>query len=503
MKKLAFISGLALTFCLTACDDFELPNPPAQENPEPAIFDAAGLTLSQGSGTGADNAIDLTSLSEEGGNVVLAKITELKDFPSDFDLTFKVDISATPGFEKVKTVDGEVSGDDVIVTPGVMQGAIRDVITKKPDQLELYARFAAYAVKGTSTMRLGGEDVYYADYKYDVVPMQPYTIEEAYYLVGSFCGWDLSQAIKFNRSSDLNVYDDPTFSVKIDVDAAYAAGGFEWKVVPQSTVTSGDFANGAYGASYNEGSTTAGFLVEAPTANDENAGSIAIEGPYLITIDLEAKSFVVSYAMDFLYCPGTASSFGFRKAQMLSTSDYISYSGAAHLKKQWFLTAQASTKGLTFYQDTEIADVDNTGIIYSGGLMVPGEEDKPVQMVVEQDGLYWVEANVVALTYKASLMSSLSLVGDFNNWGSVPDNPDAVSDIDLTPSKDFLTWTATDVEFTDGSFKVRANHAWDLDFGGAADNVTFKGANIPVEAGKYDVSLSFVQIPYVLTLTRK
>lgn len=494
MKKLALICGIALTLGLTACDDFELPNPPGQENPQPEIFDAANLTLQQGAGESTENAINLTTLSEQGGNVNLAKVTELIDFPSNFDLAFKVEISAQPDFSNSIIVDAEVDDDVVIVTPGVMQGAIREVITKKPGMLDLYARFAAYAVRGNSVMRLGGEDKYYADYKYSIIPMQPYTIEEAYYLVGSFCDWDLSRAIKFNRSSDLNVYDDPTFSLKIEIDEAQAAAGYDWKVVPQSTVTSGNYENGAYGATYNEGSTQAGYLTESPTGDDTNAGVINMSGPYLVTIDLEKKTFAISFAMDFLYCPGTASSFGFKKAQMLSTNDYIVYSGAAHLNKQWFMTAQPDNNGLKFYQDVENQSVDESGTVYTGGIMVPGEEDKPVQMKVDTNGLYWVEANVVGMTYKASLMSSLGIIGDFNEWGA---------DIELTPSKDFLTWTATDVELTDGTIKVRANHEWTLDFGGALNDLTFKGGNIPVTAGKYDITLSFAEIPYIMTLTAK
>lgn len=503
MKKLALICGIALTLGLTSCDDFELPNPPGQENPQPEIFEAADLKLQQGAGIDAANAINLTSLSEEGGIVNLAKITELTDFPSNFDLAFKVEISGQPDFSKSTIVDADINGETVSVTPGVMQGAIREAITKKPDMVDVYTRFAAYAVRGTSTMRLGGEDVYYADYKYSIVPMQPYTIEEAYYLVGSFCSWDLSRAIKFNRSSDLNVYDDPTFSLKIEVDDAQASAGYDWKVVPQSTVTSGDYSNGAYGATYNVDSTQDGYLVEAPTGDDDHAGVISTAGPYLVTIDLEHKTFVISYAMDFLYCPGTASSFGFKKAQMLSTSNYISYSGAAHLNNQWFMTAQPSTKGLTFYQDAENLAIDETGMVYTGGLMVPGVDDKPVQMKVNDNGLYWVDANVVAMTYQASLMKTLGLVGDFNNWGSDPNDKNAVTDVELTPSKDFLTWTATDVNLTDGTFKIRANHACVLDFGGDPENITFKGGNIPVTAGKYDITVSFSQIPYTMVLTAK
>lgn len=121
---------MALTLGLTACDDFELPNPPGQENPQPEIFEAAGLKLQQASGESTENAVNLTTLSEQGGNVSLAKVTELTDFPSNFDLTFKVEISAQPDFSNSKIIDAEVTDDVVSVTPGVLQGAIRDVITK-------------------------------------------------------------------------------------------------------------------------------------------------------------------------------------------------------------------------------------------------------------------------------------------------------------------------------------------------------------------------------------
>ena len=103
MKKLALLCGVALALGFTSCDD-ELPNPPGQSNPQPEIFDSANLTLAQ-DGYGVDEAINLQALAEAGEKAVLANITELTDFPEDYDLVFKVDMSTTEDFAKSVTIE--------------------------------------------------------------------------------------------------------------------------------------------------------------------------------------------------------------------------------------------------------------------------------------------------------------------------------------------------------------------------------------------------------------
>ncbi|MDE5843506.1 MAG: hypothetical protein K2H35_07220, partial [Muribaculaceae bacterium] len=98
----------------------------------------------------------------------------------------------------------------------------------------------------------------------------------------------------------------------------------------------------------------------------------------------------------------------------------------------------------------------------------------------------------------------LGIVGNHNGWNEKESLP-------LTPSRDLKTWTATDVEL-DGEFKINANGAWDYDFGGAAVetsngahvyNLQFKGGNMSIEKGTYDVKVDFSTMPYVMTITKK
>ena len=49
------------------------------------------------------------------------------------------------------------------------------------------------------------------------------------------------------------------------------------------------------------------------------------------------------------------------------------------------------------------------------------------------------------------------------------------------------------VTLTDGEWKIRQNDAWDINYGddGADESLELGGANIPVEAGIYDIRLDF------------
>lgn len=153
--------------------------------------------------------------------------------------------------------------------------------------------------------------------------------------------------------------------------------------------------------------------------------------------------------------------------------------------------------------DTEVEPTHSEdGLTQSGSLSAASAT--LITTPVSGNHLYWVDVNLVQLTYSLTALNTLSIIGNANDW-------DHSKSDDLTPSKDFKIWTATDVEIGP-EFKIAANKAWDIDFGGEAlpdvdgkkvFNVTMKGGNLSVEKGKYDVELNFTVKPYVLTLTPK
>ena len=91
MKKIKIFSTIALSLALASCDNFELPNPPAQSNPDPGVegvFENSGLRLSQSS---AD--VNLIEASNKNENVAVARIDELVNFPEGYDLRVDMQVA--------------------------------------------------------------------------------------------------------------------------------------------------------------------------------------------------------------------------------------------------------------------------------------------------------------------------------------------------------------------------------------------------------------------------
>lgn len=508
MKKLALICGVALSLGFWSCDD-ELPNPPAQAYPQVPVFTGADLALSQAN-YGTPNALNLNEYAAAGEMVPVLDITKLENFPDQYDLSIPMEVGSDEAFTKTATVETTITDNVVYVTAGQLTDAIRQLITKSPEELTINARFPAYAVNGSgvdaATMRLGGEDVYYYTGQYAVLPYQTYTVENAYYLVGNFCNWDVKKGLLMSRAvTEGDVYDNPTFTVKFDVTAEQAAAGYEYKVVPASAVTAGTW-DGAFGfqpttSIDDDGNTVEemnGNMLDSPEEKTQ-AGVIRTEGPYLLTINVEAMTYELNFAIDYLYVPGNGSStYDFNKVPRLTTGDYINYQGAATLFRQFWFTAQPSIDGIN-YKQAEGTEPTVSGLTTSGQLEIT-DATTGTRMTMATKGLYWMNVNLVSLRYSAVHLETVSLVGNFNGWKE----KEAVK---LSPSSDFMTWTGT-VDL-DGEFKVNTNSSWDIDFGstenaiGTPNKLDFKGGNINVAAGTYDVTVSFATLPYTITLVKK
>lgn len=97
-------------------------------------------------------------------------------------------------------------------------------------------------------------------------------------------------------------------------------------------------------------------------------------------------------------------------------------------------------------------------------------------------GYYMIEVDLSEMTYKITLITVISIIGDVKgNWDT---------DIDLSYNSTNNTWEATGVELNAGVMKFRANHGWDINWGGTLSALKQGGDNIALaEAGKYNVVL--------------
>lgn len=505
MKKFAILCGIALALGMTACDDM-LPNPPAQSNPDvDQVFTDADLKVSQ-EAYGVTDPINLSEYFEAAEKAPVLKITELANFPETYKLDMPMEVSATDAFDKVVKLETEIKDEVVTVSPNALNNAIRELVSKSPEMQVIYARFPAYATaaSGNVNMVLGGENYYYATCEYKVLPLQNYVVEEAYYMVGNFCGWDVTKGIKLTQANpSLNIYDAPVFSTNFEVTADMLP--YEWKIVPQSAVTAGNW-EGAWAPVPAEEKALNGSL--APSAEPETkAAVITTAGKYVVQINAEELTYQVVFAYDFLYVPGTATSLGFRSALRLTTTDYMNYSGVARLKDQWWMTSEQSlSKGLIFYLDPEVEvkeGFSKDGVYtYSGGLTTDAETGKALTIGTDADGkkidgLFFIKAETVALTFKATWLRTIGLVGPFCDWK-------AENAIPLTADKKFTTWTAKDVTLPAGPFKLCTNGTFDVNFGGSVDDLVEHAADIELaEAGTYDITVDFTKIPYTAKLVKK
>lgn len=488
MKKIKFISALALTMVLASCENYDLPNPPGQTNPEPdGIFANSGLVLEQGA-----TDVNLINANSQNVNVNVANITALENFPENYDLVINMEVSGDENFSKVAVANTTIVDKAVMVNPDVFNNAIKEAITKTPGTLDVYARFVALAQRGNTTLRLGGLNAYFADKsKFKVATLNPAKwMENSFYVVPVVNGTaDFAKAVKMdNTLGNVSVYDNPEFAAKVDVSEA----GLEWKLAPVSVYESKD-ASKLLGCIPSLDSDLAGKLAEG-----SDAGKISLLGSVLITVNVELDSYTVNYAFENLY--PFSGSVKAENVMKLYTSDYINYSGVTAINQRWTLAAQPDKTGPVVFKMVEGSEVIDENGLYESGSLTASSTGKSITAPVKGNTLYWTEVNLVQLKFSVKAMTSLSVIGAGNNWNLETATP-------LTPSKDLRTWTAENVEIGT-EFKINANGDWDLDFGGksAGDGVytlDFKGSNMQcVEPGTYKVTIDFSKQPYTLTLEK-
>jgi hypothetical protein len=115
-------------------------------------------------------------------------------------------------------------------------------------------------------------------------------------------------------------------------------------------------------------------------------------------------------------------------------------------------------------------DVSGTFNTTGGNLFVPGA------------GYYLVKANTNDNSWSGTKITSISLIGDFNNWAA---------DADMAYNSTTKKWSATANFPSAGAFKFRINHAWTLNFGdtGADLSLEYDGSNISITPGSHTITL--------------
>lgn len=471
-KSLIFCSALAL-MSFVACDD-KSDLGQMQVNPQEPLMNADGVAASLVAPM-SGGVVDIKNYENQVIPTLQCSVDE--SVPEGATPLFEIEVSKNEDFSGSITLPLTAVSDNTYgVNAADLDGAFRDIFGKAPYAKTFHTRVLGYLSQDRQIVRLGGDNFYYSTEDLTVTPIDlGIEVEEAYYLVGTINNWDLATAVKFSHS-DQSQYDDPVFTLAVDIPAEFESAGWWWKIVPESAFQAGSW-NGLFGTKTDGDSSLEGVLVEGG-----QAGALKVAGQYLFTINMLDCTYEVSQAIPMLYTPGNGNGWNFESG-MLNTWNYADYFGFAHLNGDFKITDRPTWGGIEWSAGAE------EGTIAIGA---PGNIPGP------SDGLYWLNVNIAALTYNTTAISSIGIIGGF------PDNNWSTDYVELQPDGTLLVWTGTlVVPDSNIEWKFRCNQDWGINLGGELTELTKDGGNIKVEAGTYDVSLDLTKVPYKCTLTAK
>ena len=449
---------MALALGFTACDNYELPNPPAQNNPQEAPVAVSDITVAALTGDDAPAVYDLKTYSDEGKLMPVGTI-DVANWPADY----RLDVAAC--FMLSEPVSGKAGiSVPATVQEGVIYVNADDVetawlnITKDPAQVTLTAEYAISAVaggEGTSVM-IGGMDYRFGNYPVTIKPFPADKVIESVYVL-HFGDQEVDMA-----NSGISPYDDPEFKAVVEIPADLAAAGCEWYVTPKS-------GNPVYG-----GALDSDALVEGAK------GVTNLAGPVMVTVNMEALTYTLSSAYEFVYTPGNSNGWSQAASNALTTTDYMNYSGWAYLDGEWKFDATLDW-GKPFGAGSE------------GGKL--STDPAAGNLNADPAGVYYLNMNIVDLTYNMCLMETCGIIGSATEMGWD-------GQVNLTQSAENpMIWTGKVKFLGEGQWKIRFNDIWDYNLGGDMGALTQGGADIETPGeGEKTVTVNLSTLPYSVTV---
>lgn len=472
MKKFSImlLSAMALAG-FTACDDAPA-EPPMQSNPQEPVLVAGDITSTASSFF--QNPPQVIELQDYVDNSLIPALTldNATNLPEGAEVKYYFEISPEADFSgTVKTLDIEfIDTNEGYIDATRWSDAQIELFGKNPEKVRtVYYRIPVYVTLDGTEYRYESTSYYVSSGKLDVRCIDTgFVIYPSYYLIGDFCDWDLATMPKLNHS-DADVYDDPVFSILVEVPA-----GCYWKVANNLAFEQQSWDAAYYwGTADNGDENLVGKLV-----NPCQTGRIPEAGKYLFTFNMESLDYTIVpfNRPEYLATPGNANGWS------QPTSQYLHYFESDDAA---FFYGVAVIDGIFKMTDGNSWDNDKTWGLGSGAgvLAQPGDN-----ITVDEKALYWVKADLVAMTYTLYKVNTLGVLGG-SDWENQQN---------LTPNADFTVWEG-DVNL-DGEWKVRVNDDWDLNLGGDLLDPSLNGSNFTVAPGAAHVTIDLTQNWPVITV---
>ena len=203
-----------------------------------------------------------------------------------------------------------------------------------------------------------------------------------------------------------------------------------------------------------------------------DGGNLTVEEPGWVKVTLNMMEY--TYTIEIigemnltLYVPGGHQGWDPASAPTLYNRNFdFKYSGYVFFGEantEFKFTAQPGWDG------TNYGDGGDGTISTDGG-----------NLKVADAGMYKIDVDLTANSYTLTK----------TEWGLIGDATDGSWDNSTPMSYDPVTglWSVT-TTLKDGTFKFRANNAWDINLGGDLNNLSYGGDNIAATAGTYTITL--------------
>lgn len=284
-----------------------------------------------------------------------------------------------------------------------------------------------------------------------------YALESTYYIVGTPQGWNPSDTSIPVKNSGASPADDPVYSVILDATGS----NIEFKLCPESGVGGwdSDFTADPNGAEGKLAANNAGGNIVITHVD----GAVA----YHVWFNLQDLVWGYNPIMEngVFYEIGNESGWSTSHPMMLNGDSYIGF---------YFLNGEFKFKPNANNWDNDLEWIEDGKLDVNGIGNVPAPET----------GFYKIVLNTTAMTYNLIKINTVGVIGDAtaDGWNS---------DQDMSWNAEGGFWHIENLQLNDGTIKFRGNDNWDgdLDLGGNPNSLSIGGANIPVEAGTYDIKL--------------
>jgi len=490
MKKIFNIALSAMmAFAFAACEDDPYLGQPVV-NPQQPIMPADGITATDI--VAPDGSVNLEA-AKSTGSVDMLSITRLENFPADQQLRVVMNVSATEDMASSLPVDlplTEAAAPAIYTAAAPAEdfdNAFKQLVSREPSVKAMYVNYVAYVLQGTTSVLLGAVGT---PQKVMVTPFgYEHPLEDNYYIYGTATDNAIATALKLNHEG--SPYDSPVYKVKVDItsDQINADGGWKFKVIPQSTKDAGKTWEQDKNLTFIGFGGKEGTMAYATAEEDCEWIVISKPGSYMLNVNVLDLTYELTNAIDYLYVPGSNNDWSSWSTKLF-TSDYINYTGFANLVGDFKFTGTAGWN----------VDFGNYGSDPNAGdkanyTLLNGSNDN--FKLDGTPGLYKLNVSLGTLTYDKQRIEKIGVVGSHNGWnaGEAPL---------LTPSDDNLSWEGT-ITFSAGDeFKFCMNGGWDINLGGAEDNLTFGAANLKApEAGTFLILLDLSTVPYQCYLEKQ